>query len=149
MKKIIYLIATVVLLSACGQPITPEEKAKLEGQIASLNQQEAVARSKNDQAYLELVRVKQDLESTMNQIQETKTELGILKQGRQPLYVLKLHFREHKMELSIDRISFDFEIPVDEKFYKESVIGEKLGSGSRTFSFGHSGTIKVIGKRIQ
>ena len=50
---------------------------------------------------------------------------------------------------SVDRIDFEFEIPVDEEFYNESQIGRELGEGSRSFSFGHSGDIKVIGKRIE
>ena len=52
------------------------------------------------------------------------------------------------MELSLDRISFDFEIPVDEEFYNESKIGKKLGEGSRSFKFFHDADVKVVNKRI-
>lgn len=82
-------------------------------------------------------------------IDEKKKVLNILEKGRRPIYILKLRFQEHKMELSFDRISFEFEVPVDEKFYHDVKVGEKLANGSRTFSLFHGGDIKVVSKRIQ
>ena len=149
MIRILSIILLIGTLGSCGQPITPEEKARLESQITDLNQREIQARDNYNSARLDLTRMQNELEETQNQIIQSKTELGILKTGKQPIYILKCHFQEHKMELSMDRISFDFEIPVDERFYKESTIGEELGSGSRMLSFGHSGDIKVVNKRIQ
>jgi hypothetical protein len=149
MKKVIYLITTVLILNSCSQPITPEEKARLEIQIKDLNKKEASIRNTYNKVQRDLSELESQRDITKNQIQEAKTELGILKKGHQPLYILKCRFQEHKMELSMDRISFDFEIPVDERFYKESNIGEQLGSGSRSFSFFHSGDIRVTDKRIQ
>jgi hypothetical protein len=52
------------------------------------------------------------------------------------------------MEVSWDRISFDFEVPVDEYFYNECKVGEQIGSGRRTMKLLHSGDITISGKRI-
>jgi hypothetical protein len=68
--------------------------------------------------------------------------------GKIPVYMLTLHFQEHKMEISFDRISFSFDVPVDEQFYKECKIGEELGYGSRSFKLFHSGDITIENKKI-
>ena len=86
--------------------------------------------------------------SKSEQVKNLETKLGILKSGKKPTYILTLKFQEHKMELSLDRISFEFDIPVDEEFYNESQIGEELWEGSRSFSIGHNGDITIVDKKI-
>lgn len=140
-KISLVLFTFSVIIFSC-QPITPEEKSRLKHEIEILNRQEQKVKA-------DVSEYTEELSTLTKQVEEAKQELGVLKSGRQPKYILMLHFQEHKMEVSIDRISFDFEIPVDERFYKESRIGEELGSGSRFFSLGHSGDIQVIGKRIE
>lgn len=127
------LFGLSALVSSC-ESITPEEKQRLKNEIEVLAKQEQ--------------KDKQMVGKLDQEVKDLETKLGILKKGKKPRYVLKLRFQEHKMELSFDRISFDFEIPVDEEFYNESEIGKQLGKDSRALTIGHSGDIKVIGKRI-
>lgn len=147
MKNILLLTLSIFIFS-CGQPITHEEEQRLQKSIAELNQLSIKSTDEYHDISRSVEYKRSESQSLDQSIADKKTELGILKSGKQPQYILKLHFQEHKMELSMDRISFDFEIPVDERFYKESEIGEKLGKGSRSFSIGHSGDIKVVDKRI-
>lgn len=149
MKYLIKLFTILVLLSSCGQPITHEEETRLQNSIISLNKLETDARDNLSKANRYLDEKYQESRKLDETISDKKKELNILEKGRKPKYILKLHFQEHKMELSLDRISFDFEVPVDEEFYKESQIGEKLGKGSRSFKLFHSADVKVIGKRIE
>lgn len=149
MKNILILLSFILILTGCGQPITKEEESRLKSSIQRLNQEEVQARDNYVNAQRELSNQLSTIRNLESQINESKVKLGILKSGRSPIYILKLKFQEHKFELSMDRISFEFEIPVDERFYNESEIGKELGSGSRSFSFGHNGDIKIVDKRIQ
>ena len=89
------------------------------------------------------------IQGLQSQILELEKELGILKSGKQPKYILKLHFEEHKMDpTDFDLIEFDFEIPVDKDFYNESEIGKELGEGSRFFDLFHNGNITIVDKKI-
>lgn len=142
------LAALSMMISSC-QSITPEEKARLKAEIEELNKQEEQGKEMSKFYDEQLENLRNEKSKLENEILESKKKLSILKSGRQPKYILKLKFQEHKMELSIDRIDFEFEVPVDEEFYNESEIGKELGEGSRSFSFGHSGDIKVIDKRIE
>jgi hypothetical protein len=135
------LAALSIMISSC-QSITPEEKSRLQKEIEVLNIQEEHGKKTSKS----LREQKDKLESD---IKVAKKKLGILQSGKTPKYILKLEFQEHKMEISIDRMDFEFEIPVDEEFYNESEVGKELGEGSRSFSIGHSGDITVIGKRIE
>ena len=142
------LAALSMMISSC-QSISPEEKARLQKEIEQLNKQEDHGKEMVKYYDNQMEDLRSAKSKLQNEIDDMKKELGILKSGKTPRYILKLEFQEHKMELSVDRIDFQFEIPVDEQFYKESKIGRELGEGSRSFSFGHSGDIKVIGKRIE
>jgi hypothetical protein len=142
------LFGLSALVSSC-ESITPEEKQRLKSEIEILAKQEQQDRKMADY-YGTQVQQKQEMVRKLDEeVKNLETKLGILKKGKKPRYILELHFQEHKMEISIDRIRFDFEIPVDEEFYNESEVGKELGSGSRVFSFGHHGDITVTGKRIQ
>ena len=78
-----------------------------------------------------------DLETEIKYLEE---KLKILKKGKKPLYVLTLEFEEHKADpLDLDKIRFEFEIPVDEEYFKSSNIGDELGSGKRFMSLFHGG----------
>lgn len=146
---IFFTLAIALVMCSCGQPITKEEKAKLESEITSLNEQVRAAQINRD-IYEEQVKAELDKLTTLNEkLAVLETKLGIVENGKTPKYILKLKFQEHKFELSIDRISFEFEVPVDEQFYNESTIGSELGEGSRSFSLGHSADVTVIGKRIE
>ena len=142
------LAALSMMISSC-QSITPEEKARLQKEIEVLNKQEEHGKEMSNYYDSQLNSLRGQKDKLESDINEAKKKLGILQSGKTPKYILKLEFQEHKMELSVDRIDFEFEIPVDEEFYNESQIGRELGEGSRSFSFGHSGDIKVIGKRIE
>ena len=87
-------------------------------------------------------------DSLKQEISIMESKKNVYQKGKTPVYILTLHFQEHKMELSFDRISFSFNVPVDEQFYKECNIGEQLGRGSRSFKLMHSGDITIVGKRI-
>lgn len=125
------LAALSLMISSC-QSISPEEKARLQKEIEELNAQEKQGKDMVNYYDSQMQNLKDSKSKLEKEIEEMKKELGILKSGRAPKYILKL-----------------FEVPVDEQFYKESEIGKQLGEGSRSFSFGHSGDIKVIGKRIE
>ena len=87
-------------------------------------------------------------DSLTQQVRDYRTKKEIYGKGKTPVYIVTLHFQEHKMEVSWDRISFDFEVPVDEYFYNECKVGEQLGSGRRTMKLLHSGDITISDKRI-
>lgn len=140
MKTIIFLLSTLLLVS-CGPTITPEEEMRLTKSITKL-------RTEEDRLLESTHNLRDEYRDLNYEVSELKNEKGIYKSGKTPVYVLTLHFQEHKMELSLDRISFDFDVPVDEQFYKESRVGEQLGRGSRTFKMFHSGDITVTDKKI-
>lgn len=143
MKKITTsLLLMILLISSCTQSISKEEKDKLKSEIESLNLQK-------DSISHNLYQLREELNNTNDSIINLETKLNILKSGKTPKYILGLHFQEHKFGIHFDKISFDFEIPVDEEFYNESRIGEQLGSGSRIFKFFHTGDITVTKKIIK
>jgi hypothetical protein len=136
----ITLIAVIVLLSSCDR-MTPEEKQRLTVEIAQLDKQVGPLR--------ETVTFMRDTRDSLDEeIELLESKKKIYKSGRTPVYLLTLHFQEHKMDLSIDRISFSFDVPVDEQFYKECKIGQGLGSGSRSFKLFHGGDITIENKKI-
>jgi hypothetical protein len=137
MKNYCYIF--LVLLSSCT-PLSEQDKI-LEKRIQALTVKADKLRDSID----ERLRVSDSLTREITYIEGKKS---VYSKGKTPVYVLTLHFQEHKMELSWDRISFSFEIPVDEQFYKECQVGEELGSGSRSFKLMHSGDISVEKKRI-
>lgn len=147
MYRIILLLT--VLFASCGQPITHEEESRLKNSITALTKLNAEAISNTNKAERYLNQRYQESLQLDQLIAEKKQALNILEKGRRPVYILKLRFQEHKMELSFDRISFEFEVPVDEQFYHDVKVGEKLANGSRSFSLFHGGDIKVVSKRIQ
>jgi len=147
MYRIILLLT--ILLASCGQPITHEEETRLQNSIITLNKLESEAHDNLNKATTYLDKKYQESKDLDEAIAEKKQVLNILDKGRKPIYIIKLRFQEHKMELSLDRISFEFEVPVDEQFYNEVKVGEQLAKGSRNFSLFHSGDIKIISKRIQ
>jgi hypothetical protein len=138
MKKILYIF---ILFTVSCSRITPEEKQRLTSDIHSLYQQTTTLQKKVDILESE----KDTLEEDIKFLESKKI---IYELGKIPVYVLTLHFQEHKMEISFDRISFSFDVPVDEQFYKECKIGEEIGRGSRSFKLFHSGDITVQDKKI-
>lgn len=137
-----------MLVSSC-QSISPEEKAKLQQEIEVLNKQEAKGKELVNYYDYQSKSKQEDISKLDQQVKDLETKLGILKAGKTPRFIIKLHVQEHKFEISVDRIDFDMEIPVDEQFYNECTIGKKLGEGSRSFSLGHDVDVKVIEKRIE
>lgn len=139
--KIKLLTIIVLFLSACGPSYTPEEEARLKKEIIQLNNERDKVR--DDYRYFQ-----GQADQLKYEIQEYETKKSIYEKGKTPVYILTLHFQEHKMELSFDRISFSFDVPVDEQFYKESKIGTQLGHGSRSFKLFHGGDITIEDKKI-
>lgn len=136
----ITLIAVIVLLSSCDR-ITPEEKQRLTVEIAQLDKEIGPLR--------QTVSSMEDTRDSLDEeIKLLESKKKVYESGKTPVYLLTLHFQEHKMEISIDRISFSFDVPVDEQFYKECKIGQELGSGSRSFKLFHGGDITIENKRI-
>ena len=139
------LAALSMMISSC-QSITPEEKARLKSEIEELNKQEEESLKKSDFYDEQLKRLKDEKSNLESEISDAKKSLGILQSGNTPRYIIKLHFQEDNFEN--DYIEFDFEIPVDEKFYNETQVGEKLAKGERVLSW-NNGTVKVVEKRIE
>ena len=139
--KIKLLTIIVLFLSACGPSYTPEEETILKKEITQLN-------NERDEIRKEYRLLQEQSDELKNQVQEYETKKVIYEKGKTPVYILTLHFQEHKMELSFDRISFSFDVPVDEQFYKESKIGTQLGHGSRSFKLFHGGDITIENKKI-
>ena len=136
----ITFIAVIVLLSSCDR-ITPEEKQRLTVEIAQLDKEVGPLK--------QTVTSMKDTRDLLNEeIQFLESKKKVYESGKTPVYMLTLHFQEHKMEISLDRISFSFDVPVDEQFYKECKIGQQLGSGSRSFKLFHGGDITIENKRI-
>lgn len=139
------LMGLSMMVASCDS-ITPEEKQRLQTEIESLAKKEEQDKKMVNYYDSQVEDKKSKVQSLDDEVKHLETKLGILKKGKTPRYILKLRFQELQIEL--DRISFTFEIPVDEQFYKESEIGKELGKGSRAFSF-HSGDIKIVDKRIE
>lgn len=139
--KIKLLTIITLFLSACGPSYTPEEETRLKKEITHLN-------NERDEIRKEYRLLQEQSDELKNQVQEYETKKVIYEKGKTPVYILTLHFQEHKMELSFDRISFSFDVPVDEQFYKESKIGTQLGHGSRSFKLFHGGDITIENKKI-
>ena len=136
----ILLIAVIVFLSSCDR-ITPEEKQRLTTEIHRLDKKLPPLRNE--------VRTTEDkLKVLKEEVNFYESKNKVYQQGKIPVYMLTLHFQEHKMEISLDRISFSFDVPVDEQFYKECVIGQELGHGSRSFKLFHGGDITIENKKI-
>lgn len=121
-----------------------------------LSEQDKILQDKVNKLYEQSQRLedtvevnKQICDSLQQEIHIYESKKTIYGNGKIPVYILTLHFQEHKMEISFDRISFSFDVPVDEQFYKECTIGEELGRGSRSFKLFHSGDITVENKRIE
>jgi len=140
--KIKLLLITSLFLTACGPSYTPEEEIRLKNSITSLN-------SERSSLLTDVNSLRKEYDNLNYEVSELKTEKKIYSSGKTPVYILTLHFQEHKMELSFDRISFSFDVPVDEKFYKESKEGTELGHGSRSFKLFHGGDITIKSKRIE
>jgi hypothetical protein len=139
--KIKLLLIASLFLTACGPSYTPEEEARLKREITQLS-------DKRNSLSQDVNRLKSQNDKLVEEVSQYLTKKKIYESGKTPVYVLTLHFQEHKMELSFDRISFSFDVPVDEQFYKESKIGTQLGHGSRSFKLFHGGDITIENKRI-
>ena len=135
----LYFLSLLVFISSCT-PLSEQEK-ELKTRVESL-------KSELSSLYSDVLNQKQNLRHLSEEVSSYETKRDIHNMGKTPVYILTLHFQEHKMELSWDRISFDFEIPVDEYFYNECRVGEQLGSGRRTMKLLHSGDITISNKRI-
>lgn len=134
-----YIILLIAILSSCT-PLSEQEK-ELKTRVENL-------KSESSSLSSDILGQKQNLKHLSQEVSTYETRRDIHNMGKTPVYILTLHFQEHKMELSWDRISFDFEIPVDEYFYNECRVGEQLGSGRRTMKLLHSGDITISDKRI-
>jgi hypothetical protein len=136
----LYFLSLLVFISSCTKPLSQQEK-DLEVRVNALSSQIDVL-SRNIDVRSKLC------DSLTQQVHDHRVKREIYNTGKTPVYIVTLHFQEHKMEISWDRISFNFEIPVDEFFYNECKVGEQLGSGRRTMKLLHSGDITIVGKRI-
>ena len=134
-----YILFLIGILSSCT-PLSEQEK-ELKTRVESL-------KSELSSLYSDVLNQKQNLKHLSEEVSSYETKRDIHNMGKTPVYIVTLHFQEHKMEISWDRISFNFEIPVDEFFYNECRVGEQLGSGRRTMKLLHSGDITIQGKRI-
>ncbi len=139
-KTVTNIVLFCLLLTSCDR-ITPEEKKRLTKEIQELDSRVIPLR--------ENVRLLEKInDSLTEEISFHESKKIVYDSGKIPVYMLTLHFQEHKMEISFDRISFSFDVPVDEQFYKECKIGEELGYGSRSFKLFHSGDITIQDKKI-
>ncbi len=139
-KTVTNIVLFCLLLTSCDR-ITPEEKKRLTKEIQELDSRVIPLR--------ENVRLLEKInDSLTEEISFHESKKTVYDSGKIPVYMLTLHFQEHKMEISFDRISFSFDVPVDEQFYKECKIGEELGYGSRSFKLFHSGDITIENKKI-
>ncbi len=139
-KTVTNIVLFCLLLTSCDR-ITPEEKKRLTKEIQELDSRVIPLR--------ENVRLLEKInDSLTEEISFHESKKIVYDSGKIPVYMLTLHFQEHKMEISFDRISFSFDVPVDEQFYKECKIGEELGYGSRSFKLFHSGDITIENKKI-
>ena len=134
-----YIILLIAILSSCT-PLSEQEK-ELKTRVENLKSELSSLSS-------DVLNQKQNLKHLSEEVSSYETKQNIHNMGKTPVYILTLHFQEHKMEISWDRISFDFEVPVDEYFYNECKVGEQLGSGRRTLKLLHSGDITISNKRI-
>jgi len=136
----LYFLFLLVFISSCSKPLSQQEK-DLEVRVNNLSTKiNELSRGIDVRSKL--------CDSLTQQVHDHRVKREIYNMGKTPVYIVTLHFQEHKMEISWDRISFNFEIPVDEFFYNECKVGEQLGSGRRTMKLLHSGDITIVGKRI-
>ena len=136
-----FILIFSLLLFSCDPPSLSEQEQILKGRVNKLSGEVDVLMDSVEQ-HTKLC------DSLTQEIRNYSVKKEIYRKGKTPVYIVTLHFQEHKMELSWDRISFDFEVPVDEYFYNECKVGEQLGSGRRTMKLLHSGDITISNKRI-
>jgi hypothetical protein len=143
------LIGLSMMVSSCDS-ITPEEKQRLQTEIESLSKQEQEDRKKVDFYDAQVESKKRQVQLLDDEVKHLASKIGILKKGKKPLYVLTLYFFEQKGDpLDLDRIKFEFEIPVDEDYYKNCKEGDVLGQDNRFMSIFHKGTITIQKKEIR
>ena len=143
------LIGLSALVSSC-ESITPEEKQRLKSEIETLAKQQAHDKKMTNYYDLQVSNKQDKVRDLETEIKYLEEKHKILKKGKKPLYVLTLEFEEHKADpLDLDKIRFEFEIPVDEEYFKSSNIGDELGSGKRFMSLFHGGEIEIKNKEIR
>jgi len=136
-----YILISALLIASCTPPSPAKVEQGWEKRVSELQ-------DKSNKLEDSIKQHTKLCDSLTQEIYNYTAKKEIYRKGKTPVYIVTLHFQEHKMELSWDRISFDFEVPVDEYFYNECRIGEQLGSGRRTMKLLHSGDITISNKRI-
>ena len=140
MKNILILFSVLFIVS-CTPPSPDEVEQSWKKRVHELQDKSDKLEDSVEQ-HIKLC------DSLTQEVSDYRTKKEIYGKGKTPVYIVTFHFQEHKMEVSWDRISFDFEVPVDEYFYNECKVGEQIGSGRRTMKLLHSGDITISGKRI-
>ena len=84
-------------------------------------------------------------------VEVIKVVLRILTLAANKIYNLRKSLKQviDKYKVQLDRIKFEFEIPVDEDYYKNCKEGDVLGQDNRFMSIFHKGTITIQKKEIR
>jgi hypothetical protein len=150
-EKIVSGLAGLSMLVSSCQSITPEEKQRLQTEIEHLNQQQdhdkKMVNYYDAQSKDRMSKVR-ELE---DEIGELEKKLGILKTGKKPKFILKLHLEEGGLDNigNFDRLQFDIEIPVDEEYFKKCKVGEELAKDVRLTNIFQNCNLTVEDKRME
>lgn len=149
MKKLFFILLSVVLLSAC------ESADNIQDDIKMLKAEREDLRIANDGIRSANEKLRQETLTLM----DNKNVIRMMAKGQTPRYILKLRLKQSHVTLDIGKHlkdemnAIEFELPVDKVLYDSVTTGSSLLDEFRKGSFFTSGSIgsweiTVIDKRI-
>lgn len=136
MKYYIYLIFVILLISC-------EDETDVKSDIDRL-------RMERTHLYKETNKLTTKISSLSDSIKVLSEEANILnikKTGRKPIFMVKIKLKQSRISLSIsehvkdDMNAIEFELPVDEEFYKSIKVNTQIVDDFRVGSFIMNGSI--------
>jgi hypothetical protein len=113
------LAALSMMISSC-EGIKPKEFEKIQNQIDTLKKEESLG----------------DTTSYKDQSKPKR-------------YIVTFRFRELYSELTINKVDFTFDIPVDEEYYNKCQVGELVERDVRSFTDYSGGEVFIEDKKIE
>lgn len=154
MKNVLLVLFASVLLFSC------ENEKDVQSDIDKLRETRTTLSKEVREYSSQVSSMKQSTISLNKQITDKSKELLILKEGRQPRYILSLRLKQSRFSLDLGKHAKDamnaieFDLPVDKQLYDQVRVGTELVDDFRSGSFIMNGSfsswkIKVKNKRIQ
>jgi hypothetical protein len=161
MRKLFIILALLALLVGCNGDEIKKLKAENASVTAKLKKSNDTIRMYN--MPLEDIEIKrQTVLSIQSQIKQGHKTLGMLKHdtnwvkyinsGKEPAYILTLKFKKKRVNpfdvggaIKDEMNSFEFDIPVDKRFYDKQRVGATVADKFKTASFFLGGKMQSLG----